>query len=370
MKLIILKNNLLEGLSSVERSVGDNTNLPILKDVLLKTENNKITITSTDLELAVKYFVPGKIIETGVATVPFSIFNNIIKNLNSERIALEERDKKLFVNTDNYEASIHGQDPKEFPIIPSIQNKKQSIKVNTGVFKEILSNVIVASHYSDIRPEISGVLISYENKRLTLVATDSFRLAEATLGADQAQSSFDKISVIVPLKTASELLRIISDEENNVIEIFIDPNQILFRTSTQYIISRLIDGNFPEYQAIIPKQTKTEALVNRQELLSAVNLTKVFSGKASDITIKIGDNKKFLEVYSADSVLGENHYKIPTKLKGDKFSISFNWRYLLDGLKIYKGEEITLGVTAPDRPVVIKSVNEPLLLYVVMPIKT
>lgn len=370
MKLIILKSNLLEGLGSVERSVGDNTNLPILKNVFLKTENNKIIITSTNLELAIKHSIPGKVIETGSITVPFSIFSSIIKNLNSERVTLEGKDKRLFINTDNYEASVYGQDPKEFPIIPSIQNKKQSIKIDINVFKEALSNVIVASQYSDIRPEISGVLINYKDSKLTLVATDSFRLAEITLETDKVQSNSDEVSVIVPLKTASELLRVINNGKNNFVEIFVDPNQILFKTDTQYIISRIIDGKFPEYQTIIPKQTKTEVVINKQELLSAVNLTKVFAGRASDITIKTGDNKKFLEIYSVDNVLGENRYKIPVKLKGDKFSVAFNWRYFLDGLKIYRGEEVILGVSAPDRPVIIRSAGEPLLLYVVMPIKT
>ena len=370
MKLIILKNNLVEGLNSVENSIGNNTNLPILKNVFLGTENNKIVLISTNLELATKYLLSGKIIETGSVTIPFMIFNNIIKNLNTERINLEKKGKHLVINTDNYEALIHGQDSKDFPIIPSIQNKKNSIKLNATTFRNALSNTIIASQYSDIRPEISGVLISFQDKRLTFVATDSFRLAEIILESDQVQSSFEEVSVIIPLNTASELLKAVGNQENGDIEIFIDSNQILFKTSTQYITSRLIDGNFPDYRAIIPKQTKIEVSVNRREIIDAVKLTKVFAGRASDITVSVGGNKKFLEFHSVDNVLGENSYKVPIKLKGEKFSISFNWRYLLDGLKIYKSEEIILGLNESNRPVSIKSVNEPLSLYIVMPIKT
>lgn len=354
----------------MEGSVGGNSNLPILKNVFLGTDSNNIILTSTNLELATKYFLSGKIIEAGSVTVPFLIFNNIIKNLNTERITLEKKGKYLHVSTDNYEASIYSQESKNFPIIPLIQNKKDSIKINTSTFKNALTNVIVASQYSDIRPEISGVLINFQDKRLTFVATDSFRLAEIILGLDQLKSNFEEVSAIIPLSTASELLRIVSGQKDSEVEIFIDPNQILFKTSTQYIISRLIDGKFPDYRAIIPKQTETEVSINRQEVIDAVKLTKVFAGRASDITISVGENKKFLEIHSADSALGENRYKVPVKLRGEKFSVAFNWRYLLDGLKIYKSEEVVLGVNDSNHPVTIKSTDEPLSLYVVMPIKT
>jgi len=124
MKLIILKTNLVDALNAVEGSVGDNTNLPILKNILLSTEDNKIILTSTNLEIAVKYSIPGKIVETGILTVPFGIFSNIAKNLTSERVTLEKQGKNFVVTTDNYEASLRSQDPKDFPIIPTIQNKK------------------------------------------------------------------------------------------------------------------------------------------------------------------------------------------------------------------------------------------------------
>ncbi len=370
MKLILLKTNLVEALNIVEGSVGSNVNLPILKNVFLGTEDNRIILISTNLELATKHFVAGKIIETGSVTVPFSVLNNIVKNLNTERITLEKRGKNLTILTDNYEASILGQEPNDFPIIPNIQNKKNSIKININAFKEALTNVAVASQYSDLRPEISGVFLNFNNKKLTLVATDSFRLAEIILGPELVQSSFEEVKTIVPLRTVSEILRILNMGEDGTIEIFIDSNQILFKTETDYVISRLVDGNFPDYEVIIPKQTKNEAILAREEVLNAIKLAKVFAGRANDITLSIGDNKKFLEVYSADSMLGENRYRIPVKLKGDKFKVAFNWRYLIDGFKIYKGKEVILGVNEVEKPVLIKSLSEPQSLYIVMPIKS
>jgi DNA polymerase-3 subunit beta len=358
---------LIDGLGSVERGITENTNLPILKNILVKTHENKITFVSTNLELAVESSVPGKIIEKGETTVPFSVFNSIIKNLNTERITLEEKGKKLVVKTDNYEASIQTQDAKEFPIIPTISDKKNTIKINVNDFREALGSVIIAAQYSDIRPEISGVFFRFSDGALTLAATDGFRLAERKIDQKQTQSKIDDVSAIIPLKTAAEVMRMSGKDEE--MEIFIEPNQILFNTQNNKIISRLIDGTFPDYQSVVPKEIKNEISIEKNELINALKLASAFSGRANDVSIKVGENGKFLEVYSADSAVGENHYRIPIKLKGDKFSLVFNWRYVLDGLKIYKGAEITIGVNSPDRPVVIKSATEPQLTYVAMPIK-
>lgn len=368
MKLIILRTNLVDGLNSVERAVNEGANLSILKNILIKTDGSKITFISTNLELAVEYLVPGKVIEKGEVAVPFSIFNSIIKNLNTERISLEEKSKKITISTDNYEATIQGQDPKEFPIIPSISNKNKNLKINVTDFREALGSVIIAAQYSDIRPEISGVFLGYSDNELVFAATDSFRLSERKVNQKLFQSNLDDFSVIIPLKTASELMRILG--EDGPLEIFIDPNQILFSVENKKIISRLIDGNFPDYKAVIPKQFQNEAVVSKNELINALKLASAFVGRTNDVTLKVGDGKKVLEVLSADNALGENCYKIPLKLKGDKFSLVFNWKYLLDGLKIYKNDEVVLGINASDRPVIIKNPNEPFLIYVAMPIKS
>ena len=274
MNLIILRTNLLDGLSSVERAIGENTNLPILKDILIKTRENKIEFISTNLELAIEASVSGKIIEKGEVTVPFSIFNSTIKNLNTERITLEEKGKKLIVKTDNYEAIMQIHNPKEFPIIPSISNENHSIKINTKDLKEAIGSVIIAAQYSDIRPEISGVFMKYSDETLTFAATDGFRLSERKLNQKQTKANMEDFSVIVPLKTANEVMRMFNKDEE--IEIFIDPNQIMFRAQTEKVISRLIDGTFPDYQSVIPKQIQNEVSAERNELVNALKLASGF----------------------------------------------------------------------------------------------
>ncbi|MDI6733961.1 MAG: DNA polymerase III subunit beta [Patescibacteria group bacterium] len=370
MKLIILRNNLLRAFGTEERVISNNVNLPILKNIFLEAQEGKIILTATDLELAIQYNLSGKIIESGSVVMPFFIINSIIKNLTSERVNIEEKEKKIFLSTDNYEAVIQGQSPKEFPIIPSIHNNKQFVKISVAFLKEALENVIGATQYSEIRPEISGVFVKFFDEKMFFVATDSFRLAEKSLGKNQFQTSFDNFSAIIPLKTAEELLRALSgldgDDEN--VEIFIDLNQILFKTNVWQITSRLIDGKFPEYQGVIPKETKTEVTLNKQEFINAIKLTSTFAGRTQDVSIKSGENRKYIELTSSDSSLGENKYQVLSKVKGEKVSVTFNWRYLIEGLKIYKSEEIVLGANLTG-PAVIKNPNDNSLIYVLMPIK-
>lgn len=353
----------------MEGSVGSDANLPILKNIFLGVEDGQIILAATNLESAVKRAVPGKIVEGGAVTVPFLVFSSVVKNLSSERVTLEERDKSFLITTDNYEASVLTQDPKDFPIIPAVQDKKNSVKADIGLLREALSNAVVAAQFSDVRPEISGVLLALEDRRITLVATDSFRLVEAAIAAE-VQSGLGGVRVIIPLKTATEVLRILAAEKEGEAQIFIDQNQILFEAGSNRLISRLIDGSFPDYRAIVPRETKHEVSLNREEAMNAVKLARFFAGRANDIALSVGDNKKYLEIYSSDASLGENRYRIPVRLKGDRFKLNFNWRYLMDGFKIYKGDEVTLGVNGADRPVAVRNSAEPSLLYIVMPIKS
>jgi DNA polymerase-3 subunit beta len=368
MRLIILNNKLKEALHSVGGVIGDNLNLPILKNILIKTEDNKINISATNLELAITYWALGKIIENGSLTVPLSILANIINNLTSERITLENKNYNLLIKTDNYEATVQGLNPEDFPIIPQINHLNKFIKINSKIFKDALLKIINTIQYSEIRPEINSALFSYQIDYLKLTGTDSFRLAEKTIAADQFKSNFEEsFEVIIPLKTIQEVLRVVPDERE--LDIFINQNQILLKTEEQEIISRLIDGKFPDYQSIIPQELKTELVIDRSELINALKLTSIFSGRVNEIKLKIGENKKFLEIYSADSTLGENHYLLPAKINGHTLTVSFNCRYLLDGIKPLEDKEIILGLNSDNQPAVIKATGEKSWFYILMPIK-
>ncbi|MEX0690033.1 MAG: DNA polymerase III subunit beta [Candidatus Paceibacterota bacterium] len=370
MKIIILKSNLLEGLNSVEKSVSKNQNFPILRNIKIEVnkEDSNIKITSTDLEIAITRTITGKIISEGNVLVPFFVLNRIIKNLNSEKINLEVKNNKLLINSDNYEGSINCEKIEDYPIIPEIQNNKEYLKLKNSDLIESLSETLIATNYSDIRPEINGVYIKYDGKDLFMAGTDGFRLVEKVLQERYINSNFKEIETVIPLKTIENIIRTL--DEDDEIEILIDDNQVLFKNKKIKIISRLVDGKFPDYKAVIPTEKNTEITINKNELESAIKITSSFSGKANDISLKIMDKGKILEISSSESTLGENRYRAPIKTKGDKKDIEliFNWKYLKDGLSIFKNEEVVLGINEPTKAMSINSDNNN-LIYVVMPIR-
>ncbi|MCL4399722.1 DNA polymerase III subunit beta [Patescibacteria group bacterium] len=367
MKLIILKTNLLEALGSIERAIGENLNLPILKNFLIKALDGKITFMSTNLEIAVQHETSGKVIDEGEAAVPFSVFNSVVRNLSAERVTIEKKGTKILISSDNYEGFIQDEDPKEFPIIPKISNLNKSLKIRTEILKDALKNTSVSVQYSTIRPEISGVYVNKSDEGLIFVGTDSFRLTEIKVLSSAFSSETGDFSIIIPIKTVQEVVKMFNGADE--LSVFVDSNQVLFETEKEKIISRIIDGNFPDYKAVIPKSFKTEVSLEKDEFLNAIRLVSTFSGKANDVNLKSGEGGKFLEIFSSDSSLGEGRYKVPAKIKGEDFSVIFNWRYLLDGLKIYKNQNIDLGVNSSDKPAQIQDQKDKGVSYVVMPIK-
>jgi DNA polymerase-3 subunit beta len=368
MKITILKNNLKNALDAASRTVGENINLPILKNVLIKSENGKINIISTDLETAVIKAVAGKVIEDGQITVPFTIFNSVINNIQSERIDIENKGLNVLVKTDSYEAKIQGMNHEEFPIIPKIGAKEEYIEIKGDILKESLVSVMSASQISELRPEISGVMLNVDGETIKFVATDSFRLAEKTIYSSDFTNNFEKgFKLIIPLKPAQEIVRIIADKE--IYKIYSDESQIMVKNDDITIITRLIDGKFPEYTPIIPKSVSTNLEISRNELTGALKLVSSFSPKNNEVIFKIVPEQKLVEVYSADSLLGENKYLIPAKITGEALNISFNWRFILDGMKNMDIETVNMGFQGDFKPSIIKRPQDNSYVYIVMPIK-
>jgi DNA polymerase III subunit beta len=359
MKLVIIKGNLREALGIVERASTENATLPILKNVLFEAENNKLKLTATNLEIAVTCAASGKVTETGKLT---------ISNIPSERLNLETKDNSLKIQTDNYQATIQGLPADDFPLVPKIKNLTEYIEIKATLFKDALAQIISSAQYSELRPELSSVLLDYSLDQLKIVTTDSFRLSEKNIPSSQFKSNHAQaFKILVPVRTAQELLRVLQDDE--MLRVFHDNHQILFQTDQLEFISRLIDGMFPDYNniGIPPKSFETEVWLDRQELMNALKLAGVFSSKVSEVKIKIPENKKSLEVFSTDQS-GENNYVLQAKVQGKPKEISFNWRYLLDGLKALKTEDVFWGINEENKPSLLKSPNEASYFYVLMPI--
>jgi DNA polymerase-3 subunit beta len=366
MNIIVIREKLKSGLDIVSRVSGDNTQLPILKNILITTEEGKIKFIGTNLEIGVTATVSGKVIEAGSMTVPTGLFLNIINNIQSERINLITKNSALEIKTDNYEARLQCLPAEDFPIIPKIKNKTNHFEIESSVLKQALEQIVIATQFSELRPELNGILLQYTGSSLILVGTDSFRLAEKTIAAEQFKSaSGDEFRILVPLKTAQELLRVLKD--NELVECYCDKQQVLFKTPSVEMISRLIDGSFPDYKTVIPKDFKSEVLVEREEFMSGLKLASVFGSRSSEIKIKRG-SENTIEINSSDVALGENKYILHGKIKGKFEEVSFNWRYVADSLKVLSSKDIFIGLNEENKPALIKMPADTTYFYIVMPI--
>ncbi len=368
MKLVVLRDNFKAGLDIAGRAIGQNLNLPILGSVLVSAKGNRIRLAATNLELAITKSIPGKILEEGVVAIPYQTIANVVANSTSERVNIETtKQGGIMVKGDNYEANLQLAGRDEFPNIPDVAPKPSAALVGSSALRDALNKVIVAAEVSDLRPEISGVLFLGELGSLKLVATDSFRLAEAKISGQQFKNNAGGgFKFTAPLKTAQELAKILKDEGD--VFFYVEKNQLLFVAEDTTLSSRLIEGNFPDYQAIVPKEVDTEVILDRAELSGALKLSSTFAGRTNDIKLKVKD-KKILEIYSSDSGIGENSYLIPAKVNGPDTEAAFNWRFLLDGLRGGASKEVLLGLNGSERPAIIKSPEDESYFYILMPIK-
>jgi DNA polymerase-3 subunit beta len=372
MNIIILKNNIKEGLAAISGAHKEGSHLPALKNFLLSVQNNIVRLISTDLELAIQYTVSAKIIEDGLVAIPFSVFSQIINNLSSERINFEQKGSSLLISSDNYKAKITIANNDEYPIIPSIEDKKSTqLVLDAETFIDGLSSVSAACQSSDIRPELSGVYLSYKSGVLKLAATDSFRLAEKIISDKKYETTVTgDFSCIVPLKTFQEVIRVFSTKKDGKITVRFDDHQILFETEHVSIISRLIEGKFPEYDAIIPKQFLTEVVLKTSDVIAAIKVTSSLSNRLHEVKFVIDDALKNIQIISMSQEFGESEYVLPAKIKGQSSKITFNWRFVLDGLKNIKTESVFIGFNGEEKATVFKSPDDALFLYIVMPIKS
>ena len=227
--------------------------------------------------------------------------------------------------------------------------------------------MVIATQFSELRSELNSVLFEFNLDNLKIAGTDSFRLAEKTIISTQFKTKYSQgFRFLVPLKTCHELMRVFKDDD--VVRIYYDQNQALFKTDRLELISRLTDANFPDYTAIIPQKFDAEVVVAREELINALKLAGVFSSQTSEVKIK-GSDGRVLEIYSASREVGENKYLLPAKIQRNFGEVGFNWRYLADGLRVLKTEEVFLGVNEADnKPSLLRSQNEASYFYILMPI--
>ncbi len=373
MKFITIKENLKQGLAIVSHLTTKNINLPILNNILIKAKKEGIELISTNLEISIEHFLRGKIEKEGEFTVDSRLINEYISLLPDEKVEIETVNDDLKIKGINYKTKIKGQTANDFPVLPKNENK-DNYSLNINEFKNALSNVVFSVANNDNRVELSGIFFSFKNNSLTLVGTDSYRLSEKTIKYTNISTDNEK-SVIVPAKTAQELIRILGNikteeqlENNEEIKIYLNENQIFFSFGSTKLTSRIIIGNYPDYKQIIPQKEKTITIINKEALIKAVKTAGLFSKTGiNDIGLTFKKNK--ITIFSSSSQTGENFIELDSEIKGEDNEIFVNYKYLLEGLNNINSNNIIIKITDNNTPCIIQPEEKDNFLYLVMPIR-
>lgn len=362
MIITINQKQLKENLMITEKIISHNLSLPILQNIVLKTEQGRVKIISTNLEIGVNCWLGAKIEEEGEIAIPAKIFTNFINNIESEQITVTTKDNMVLIDAENFKTKIIGFAAKDFPIIPKSKTSP-FIYLEADQLYALISSVLESTSLSETRPELAGVLIRFFSSKIESAATDSFRLAEQTIFCEGGQ---EEQSVIIPKNMAQEILRVLAVKSGKV-AVAISENQIFFTIGEVEIVSRLIDGHYPDYKRIFPEKVAAKILLPKEGLEKSIRLASIFTSQIADI--KIQANKEGLKVLAKNSDKGEVDLMVPGMLKGEPFKITVNYRYVLDGLKNIFTEKLIMEFTGEDSPLVIKPEGKSNFVYLIMPLR-
>lgn len=368
MRFSCTQENLLHGLGIVSRVASRAGNLPILSHIYIKAEVEGIVFKATNLEVGVSTTVRGKVEEIGEFTVPARLLTEYVLLLPKEKVDLALEGQNLTIKSGVHQTKVKGLPAADFPLIPPVEEGTVA-RVSLPALAEGLEQVLCAVSATETRPEISGVLFRVEGKQCVLAGTDSYRLAEKVLNAEGVEGK--PVQAIVPLRALQELARICSQEkEAGSVVLTLSPNQFAARLPTLEFVSRVIDGQYPDYRAIVPNKFGSQLLLSRAELIAAVKAAGLFS-KAGvyDIGIETDPQAGIVTISALNSQTGEYVSTLPAEVKGGSAKLAFNWKYLLEGVGVLPGEKIWLKATDSSAPAMLSEEGGSDYFYLLMPIK-
>jgi DNA polymerase-3 subunit beta len=363
MKLSVTQENLSRALGTVSRVASTRTSLPVLSNVLIKTNDNRLTIAATNLDIAVTETIGAKITQQGALTVPARLMQDFVASLPSGPLELEVKDNKLSLHTDRYDSTINGVSADEFPAMPTLENSKELVLTGKEL-KEALGQVLFAASSDEARPVLTAVFLHTNEKSLYFAATDSYRLAERSL-----KSNAKDISLLIPAHSLQEVLRAVKDDTEQVV-IAYDEQQARFSVGETEIVTRLIEGSYPDYKKLLPKSFETTATLTKQSMSEITKVSSLFAREAAgSITLTIDQSKKEISINSIASQVGENTASAEAVVTGDA-TITLNSRYILDALSAFNGEKIQINVNGKLDPCVLTDPDNAAYVHVIMPVKS
>ncbi len=322
-----------------------------------------MTLSATNLDLGVKMSVPVKGQGNGVVAVSASVFYNLVSQIpDNSSISVYPKENNLVLETKTTKTIINTQNPKDFPIIPQVDSGVK-VKIPARAFLGGLKSVWYSSATSNMKPELSSVYISSSHETMIFAATDSFRLAEKRVLVKNLK---DFGYILLPFRNTAEIIRILDDVED-VLEISVSKNQISLSFGEDTVSSRVVEGNFPDYEQILPKESKTEVVVLKQDLINAIKLSNIFANNFNQISFNIDKNKKSLVLNTENQNIGRNSISLDSVIKGDDLSINFNHKYISECFQSITSDSVVLSFNGHHKPMLIKGVGDKSFTYLVMP---
>jgi DNA polymerase-3 subunit beta len=363
MKLQVTQENLNRALSNVARVASSRNTLPILANVLIKTVDNRVCVAATNLNIAITHYIGSKVADGGSITVPARLTQDFIASLPSGVINLKLDDTKLHITTDKYKSVINGTPADDYPVMPSIQDGK-TWKVPAETLKKALQQVVVAASNDDTRPLLTAVYFHTKEGQLYVAATDSYRLAEK-----KVMPLKEEVSLLVPATSVQDLLRVINDNEPEI-SVTHDDQQVLFSVGDIELVTRLIEGSYPDYQKLIPKEFATSATLARADFANITKVSSLFAREsAGSVTVEVDEKAQQVGIRSIASQLGENTATATAEASGSA-SITLNSRYILDGLNAINTDEVSIQFNGKLEPCILRPKTGDDYLHVIMPLKS
>lgn len=371
MKVSILQENLSRGLSIVSRAVSTRSTLPVLANVLLATDGGRLKLSATNLELVITCWVDADVDDPGAITVPARTFGDLVNALPQERVELElaETTQTVHIACARTEANVKGIDALEFPPIPDPAGEER-IQIGGGGFKRMIQQVAFAAATDDTRPTLTGVSMQFERDKLTMAATDAFRLSVRS--AEIPQSSLER-SVVVPARALAEVARVITDGEQVVDMIFpANRNQLIFKLDSVVIISQLIEGKYPDYSPIMPKKHSTRTVLSTAAFQKACKTADIFARESSHtarIRIEPGDElvAPHAIVTATNAETGDHEAVVDADVAGEAVEVAFNVKFLTDVLNVIDTPQVALETTTALEPGVLRPVGKEAFQHIIMP---
>lgn len=372
MKFFCTKENLSKALALVIGVAGKNLNLPILGNVLIRATEQKVEFLATNLELATTSSLRAKVETPGVFTVPARTLNDFVNLLSEEKVEISLKDNEIQVVCGRSSTKIKGAPADEFPVVPTVGEGKGYL-LDIDAFKQGLGQVFQAASKNEIRPELAGVLFNFNEEpgKLTMAATDSYRLAEKKTKLAQGEET---ARIIIPARTAQEISHVLSlskgiENEKNV-RILLTDNQIVLRCNEAELVSRLVDGQYPDYTQIIPKEFKTTAEFSTSQITKEIKAASLFTTTGINaVNFEFDPTSSVVLVSSTSTQTGEHKSEVQAEIKGEKNNILLNHRYVLDGLANIDSENTELKVINADSPCIFAPKGDASFVYIVMPIR-